>query len=141
MSFITKLESFAAKVEKEFAALWGKAPSLTTIASTTLTFVGPILETVITVEAGAAAGAAVTTVINKVESDLAAVKGLLTVVGPTVSVKGLITSAQADLSSLLTAAQITNPASVANVTLVINELEALATAFPATTPVAAEPAA
>jgi hypothetical protein len=134
MSFITALESFASKVEKEFEELWGKAPSLATIASTTLTFVGPILETVVTVEDGSAAGTAVTAVINKVEMDLSAVKGLLTVVGPTVSVKGLISGAQNDLASLLSAAQITDPKSVANVTLVINELAALATAFPSTAP-------
>lgn len=133
MSFITKLESFASTVEKDLENLWGKAPSLETIAATTLTYVGPILEEIVTVEGGPVAGAAVTAVVNKVEQDLAAVKGLLTVVGPTVSVKGLISGAQADLSSLLTTAQIKDPKSVANVTLVVNELEALATSFPTTT--------
>jgi hypothetical protein len=137
---VTDLESFAHKFETEFEKLWGKAPNFVTVATTTLTFVGPILEAVLAAVAPEALPL-VTPIIAKVESDLAAAKSLLTVVGPTVSLKGLVAGAQTDLSTLAPVANITDPKTVANINLVLGELSALLNAFPATTPpVAATPA-
>jgi hypothetical protein len=132
MSFIKDLESFASKFEKEIENLWAKAPSIETIISTTLTYVGPILETVVTIEGGAAAGTAVTTVINTAEEDLIAAKALTTTIGATPSLAGLISGVATNLSGLLAAAKVTDPKSVANVTLVVKELEALVASIPAT---------
>lgn len=129
MSFIKDLESFASKFENELEKLWNKAPSLETVALTTLTFVGPILETVFTIEGGSAVGNAVTTAINVAEQDLTAAKALITAIGPTVSVQSLISGVISDLSGLLKAAKVTNPTSVSNVTLVVSELNALVAAL------------
>lgn len=130
MSFISALETFASKVEKDIEKLWSKAPSFSTVLSTTITFVGPILETLVTITAGQAAGTLTTTIVNKIQQDLLAVKGLISVIGPTPSVKNILLGVQSDLSSLLTATQVSDPKSVANINLVISELNALVGAFP-----------
>ena len=138
--FIKDIKTFAAKIEAELAKLWVAAPTLAQVVSTTLTFVGPVLQAVVTAEAGSAAGTVVGSVIATAQQDLTAVKGLITTVGPTPTVASLLNGVKADLASLLGAAKISNPASVSNVTLVINELEALVDAFPVTS-AAATPAA
>jgi hypothetical protein len=140
MSFIKDLETFASKMEKEIEKLWGAAPKFETVALTTLTFVGPVLETVISLEGGPIAGNAATAIINKAETDLTAASSLVTAIGPTLSVKNLILGVQTSLSSLLTASQVKNPTSVADVTLIVKELAALVAAFPPT-PAVAIPAA
>jgi hypothetical protein len=136
-TIIKEVETFASKAEKELAKLWSKAPKFTDVALTTLTYVGPILETVFTIEGGTAAGAAATLVITKVQQELTAAKGLISAVGPTLSVQSLLSGISDDLQQLLIAANITNPASVANVNLVIGELKALVNAFPVPAPAAA----
>ena len=129
-TLVKDTESVASKIEHELEVLWTKAPTAEAVISTTLTYVGPLLETVVTVEAGAAAGTAVTAVINKAEQDLVAAKALITTVGPTPSIASLISGVSNNLSSLLTAANISDPKSVATVKLVISELAAVASAFP-----------
>jgi hypothetical protein len=130
MFFIKDLESFAAKAEQDLAKLWSKAPSFTDIALTTLTYVGPVLETVFTIEAGAPTGALVTAAITKAEQDLTAARGLINTIGPTLSVRSLVSGVATDLGSILPAANVTDAASVANLKLVIGELSALANSFP-----------
>ena len=97
------LTTFASKFEAEFAKLWAKAPQIDTVILTTLTFVAPLIETAVGLEAGAGAGNAVTAVLNTVEQDLIAAKGLVAAVGPTPSVANLINGVANDLSALLTA--------------------------------------
>lgn len=125
------LTTFASKFEAEFAKLWAKAPQIDTVILTTLTFVAPLIETAVGLEAGAGAGNAVTAVLNTVEQDLIAAKGLVTAVGPTPSVTNLINGVANDLSALLTAGGVKNSTSISNITLVVKELEALAAAIPA----------
>ncbi len=125
------LTTFASKFEAEFAKLWAKAPQIDTVILTTLTFVAPLIETAVGLEAGAGAGNAVTAVLNTVEQDLIAAKGLVAAVGPTPSVANLINGVANDLSALLTAGGVKNSTSISNITLVVKELAALAAAIPA----------
>lgn len=129
MSIFTDIESWASKFEKDLEKLWTKAPTLTQVALTTLTFAGPVLETIFTIYAGQAGGAAVTAVITTAEQDLTAAQGLITTIGPTVSVASLIAGVSTDLSSLLTAGHVTDATNVANITLIVKELAALATSL------------
>jgi hypothetical protein len=87
----------------------------------------------VTFEAGQPAGAAVGAVISKIQQDLTAAAGLIKVVGPDPTVRNMILGVQSDLADLLKAGQISNSKSVSNINLVMNELAALAEAFPATT--------
>jgi hypothetical protein len=133
-SLIKNVESFASKFEQELAKLWGKAPTIEATAATVLEFVAPIVETIFTVEAGAAVGTAATNALNTIEQKLVAAKGLITAVGVTPTFTNVITGVQSDLSDLLSVGGIKDTASVANAKLVLSELTALLTALPVTTP-------
>ncbi len=135
--FITDIESFASKFEQELAKLWGKAPTIAATASTVLQFAAPLVETAITIEAGAAAGAAATVVLNTVEQKLVAAQGLITAIGVTPTLTNVISGVQSDLTDLLSAGGIKDASSVTNVKLVLNELTALLNSLPK--PVASVP--
>jgi len=139
MSIIKDIESFASKFEAEFTKLWGKAPTLSTIALTTIKFAAPLIESVVGIEAGAGASTEVTEILDDVEHSLVAAAGLVTAVGPTVSVTNLITGISNDLTALLAAGHVTNSTSVSNITLVVKELAALLGSLPAPAPVSTVP--
>lgn len=147
MSFISALEnaehSFAAFAEKEWTKLYNETPKLEQIVSTTLKYVGPALQMVVSAEFGAPAGAIVGSVIKEAQSDLLAASSLIYDFGATPSVSSVFTGVNTDLSSLLTAGHITGTKSVSTVNRVISEIEVLAAAIknavtaPATVAVAA----
>jgi hypothetical protein len=141
MGLIADLKSFASKFEQDLDKLWSKAPKVEQIAETTITFVGPILEDIFTVAGDGPAAAIVGDVVSKAEQDLTAVKALLTTTGATPSVGGIIAGVAANLGTLEAAANISDPKTVSNINLVVNELNALVAAFPkAATPVSTAPA-
>jgi len=133
MSIFSKIanaeHTFAAWVEKELAKLLGAAPKIEAVADTILKYVGPALQTIVTAEAGSAAGAAVGKVIAEAQSDLMAVSGLVYDFGAQPSTASVVSAVQSNLAALLTAGHITNATSVATVTKVASELGALATAL------------
>jgi hypothetical protein len=135
-SLIKDVDSFASKFEKELAKLWSKAPTIEATAATVLEFVAPLIETIFTVEAGAAAGTAVTATLNAIEQKLVAAKGLITAIGVTPTFTGVISGVQSDLSDLLALGGIKDTASVANAKLVLSELTALLSALPVSVPIA-----
>ena len=51
MGFISAVESFISKAEKELASWWGKAPAFANVLSTGITIAGAGLETVFTTPA------------------------------------------------------------------------------------------
>jgi hypothetical protein len=137
MSFFSKIVSaehtFAAWAEKELAKLFTEAPKLEQIASTILTYAGPALQTIVSVDLGAAAGAIVGKVVQQAQSDLVAASGLIYDFGATPSAASILNAVKDNLGALLTAGHITNATSVATVTKVTGELGALVAAFPAAT--------
>jgi hypothetical protein len=130
MSFFSGLKSIASKIEAEIESLWKKAPNMDTIALGVLTFAGPILETVFTITGEPALGTEAATIIGNVQAKLIAAKQVLAAVGPTLSFGSILSGAASDLNDLLTLAAIKDPASIANVKLVITELENLAASVP-----------
>ena len=54
--FIKDIDSFASKVESAFKKLFGEAPSWIAIAQGVLTYLGPIVVTILTIGGGAALG-------------------------------------------------------------------------------------
>ena len=133
MSFFSGIISaehtFAAWAEKQLAKLYTSAPAIEKIASTVLTYVGPVLKIVVTAEAGAPAGAIVSNVIEQAQSDLVVAGSLIYDFGATPSAATLIGSVASNLNGLLTAGHITNATSVANVTTAVNNLNALTQAI------------
>ena len=122
--------TFAAWAEKEWAAVFKAAPKIESVLAATLKYAGPALQTVITAEAGAPAGAIVGKVIQDAQAGLVAASGLVYDFGATPTVGGVIGSIQSNLGDLLSAGHVTNAGSVATVTKVVNELTALAAAIP-----------
>lgn len=134
MSFISTLHTFGAWAEKELALLVGKAPAIEQTVASILKYAGPALQTVVTVEAGAPAGAIVGKVIGDAQAGLIAASGLIYDFGASPSVASVIGSVQTNLSALLSAGHVTNSNSVATVTKITTELGSLVTAL--TTPAA-----
>lgn len=136
MSFFSKIaaaeHTFAAWAEKTLEALFTEAPKIEQVASTILTYVGPAIQTIVTAEAGSAAGSVVSSVLKQAQSDLTAVSGLIYDFGATPSAANIINAVKANLGALLTVGHITNPTSVATVTKVTNELNTLASAITST---------
>jgi hypothetical protein len=111
------------------------------VASNTLTIVGPLLTTLITLTAGAPAAALVSGVISKVQADLQTVAGLVTAVqsgnasGAAAQVQNLLSGIKTNLSSLLTAADIKDADTQAKVSAIVNtlieEIDAILAEIPA----------
>jgi hypothetical protein len=133
MSLLSVIEgaehSFAAFAEKEWTKLYNETPKLEQIVATTLKYVGPALQMIVTAEMGAPAGAIVGNVIKEAQSDLLAASSLIYDFGATPSVSSVFTGVNTDLSSLLSAGHITSSKSVSTVNRVISEIEVLANAI------------
>lgn len=123
--------TFAAWAEKELTKLIGEAPTFLQIADTTLTYAGPILQTVLASAGQSAAATEVGTIVNQSLSDITVVRAVIQDAGPVPSAKAILQSTQTNLSGLLTAGHISNPASVALVNKLLAEFAALLAAFPA----------
>lgn len=121
--------SFAAFAEKEWTKLYNETPKLEQIAATTLKYVGPALQMVVSAELGAPAGAVVAGVIKEAQSSLIAAGSLIYDFGANPTVSSIFTGVNTDLSGLLTAGHITSPTSVSAVNRVIKEIEVLVGAF------------
>ena len=128
MSFITDLETFASKAEKELEKLWSKAPTLVQVAETTLEYCIPLVETAIGIIDPAAEAAAVI-VLNAIEQKLVAVKGVIKAVGVNLTVVNVLSGIQSDLNDFLAATDIKGVTAIADLNLVLGELQAMITSF------------
>jgi hypothetical protein len=121
--------TFAAWAEKELAKLFREAPKIEQVADAILTYVGPALQTIVTLEAGAPAGALVGKVIQEAQTDLTAASGAIYDFGASPSAGSIIKGVKENLAALLTAGHISDPASVSRVKQVVGELDILVTAL------------
>jgi hypothetical protein len=131
------LGSFFGKVWAEFKKLFGKEPQVAQVVRSVITYVAPVLETVVTLAAGSAAGTIVTNVINNVQADLATVSTVIQqgTVAPgstaEASIIAALNSVKSNLGTLLTDADVKNSAKAAEITsatnLIIGEVEAALT--------------
>lgn len=140
-TIIKDAQSIASKVEKFLAEVEGAAPTIERITASTLLVVGPLLQTVVTMTAGAPTGALVGGVIAQIQTKLAAVSQLTSAAGTSGSVSDLLAGVSSDLSDLDSVAAIKDPKAQANLALVIKDVEALVAAYkPAPAPPAPTPA-
>lgn len=128
--------TFAAWAEKELAKLNADAPKIEQVVDAVLKYAGPALQTVVTAEAGAAAGKEVGSVIADAQTSLVAANGLITDYGASPTVASMMSSVQSNLSSLLAAGKVSNSTSVSTVTKVVGELSTLVSALSPATPAA-----
>ena len=134
MSFITALESDMSKVEKTLLSWWGKEPAFYNILSVGVNVAGMALETVFTIDGDGPAATLVGDAVSKAQQELLAINTLVKSVGPIPSAKSLLAGVAANISTLATAANITDAKSKSALTLAITTLNSLVTSFPAATP-------
>lgn len=119
-SFFKKIEAFFKKVFT--STKWE------TTASSALLVVGPLLQTVITLLAGAPAGSAVGTILADVQTDLGAAKAFIddaNLTGATSSraaAVNLLNSVKTNLPQLLAAAEVKNSGKTAEITSIVNTI-------------------
>jgi len=121
--------TFAGWAEKELAKLFEEEPKIEQVADAVLTYVGPALQTVVTLEAGSPASPLVGKVIREAQSDLTAANGAIYDFGPSPSAGSIINGVKENLAALLVAGQVRNPSSIANVNQVVSELDVLVAAL------------
>lgn len=139
-TLIKDVESIAGKAEQELdivlKTIDADAPTIEQIASTTLTIAGPILSAVVSLEGGPAAGAALTGAIAIAQQGIAAAKIITAATGSASNASGVLASIQTQLSTILADVKVSDPKSVALVTLVISGITALVNAFTPAAPTA-----
>lgn len=128
-SFIKDIESFAAKVEGAFKKLFGEAPSWIVIAQGVLTYLGPIVVTILTVGGGPVLGEAANTIIANIKADLATAFAVASTAHAATNLPALLAGIQAQLPELLAALRVSNPTSLSTiekyVAIIDTELTAL----------------
>jgi hypothetical protein len=132
---IRDLKSFAAKVESAFKKLFGDAPSWIAIAQGVLTYLGPIVVTILTIGGGPALGDEANEIIGTIKTDLATALAAVTTANAATSLPNLLADIQAQLPVLLAAVKVSNPSVVASIekytNMIDTEITALLTALPA----------
>lgn len=118
--------SFFSKIGHFFGKLFGAAPSWSQKASTTITLVAPLTNTIIALAAGEEAAKEATAVVHEVQADLAAASHLLSEAhGSSEYSAGLTSVLEAvnnNLGALLAAGHIKNPEKVTKVTAIVNTI-------------------
>ena len=132
---IKDLKSFASKVESAFKKLFGDAPSWIAIAQGVLTYLGPVVVTILTIGGGAALGNEANEIIGNIKSDLATALATLSTASAAGSLPKLLMDIQLQLPALLAAVKISNPATVTSIenytNIIDTEITALLNALPA----------
>lgn len=113
---------------------WGSEPKYANALGIGVNIIGVAVETVFTLEGNVAGATAVGTIVSTIQQKLAAATQLVKAVGPTPTVKTLLSGVATDISSLEGAVDIKDPRSQAAVTLAANTINGLVEAFPVADP-------
>jgi hypothetical protein len=131
---VKDLKSFGSKVEAAFKKLFGEAPTWISIAQGVLTYLGPIVVTILTVGGGSALGEEANAIIGTIKADLATALATVSTVNASQSLPSLLTGIQTQLPALLAAVKVSNPATVAQIeswtNVIDTEIAALLNAIP-----------
>jgi hypothetical protein len=134
-NLIKDLESFSSKIEAAFKKLFTEAPSWITIVQGALTYLGPIVVTILTVGGGTVLGDEANQIIASIKTDLATALAVSSTVGAATSLPSLLAGIQSQLPALLAAIKVSNPAALStiekDVAIIDTELTALINAEPA----------
>ena len=139
------MKKFWERVEAAFKKLFGSTTWEKT-ASAVLSYVAPLLETLVGLTAGGPAETLVAGVVSTVQKDLAtieAVVGDATATPPAnelAAATEALTSIKTNLGSILTAAEVTNSAEASKITAVVNTIIGEIEAMLANVPSSAAPA-
>ena len=110
--------SFFTRVKTELKRLFVHAPSWEASAAATLMYLAPMVETVVTL-ADPAAAPWMTAMLERVQSAMAAAVVVMKDAGPTPTLVTYLNAVNADLSQVLSAAQVKDPAILAKITALV----------------------
>ena len=131
---IKDLKSFSAKVEAAFKKLFGDAPSWIAIAQGVLTYLGPIVVTILTIGGGPALGDEANEIIGTIKTDLATALATVTAANGASNLPSLLADIQTQLPVLLAAVKVSNPSTASEVenytNIISTEITALMNAIP-----------
>jgi hypothetical protein len=108
LSLPTPKLSFFAQVKLELRKLFKQVPGWEASAAATLTYIAPLVETIVAL-ADPAAAPAVNAIIAKVQSAMAAAAVVVKAAGPTPTLVTYLNAINGDIDQLLTAAQVKDP--------------------------------
>jgi len=132
MSWIKDLESDVAKAEATIASWWGGDGQLkfVNVVGTGVTIAGTALETFFQLEGNGAAAAFVGNIVSEAQQKLAAVKQVVTSIGPTLSAKSVLQGVSSSLSQIDSVIGIKNPKSIASLNLATATINNLISSYP-----------
>lgn len=126
--------TFFAKVEAKLKEFFTKAPTWESVAAETLKFAAPLTETIVGL-VDPAAVPAVTALVTKIQTGLAAAAVTLEDAGASPTLASGLSAVTSNLSALEAAAQIKDPATAAKLTATVTtltgEVGAILSAIPA----------
>ena len=128
-SIVKDLESFAGKVEAAFKKLFSEAPSWIVIAQGVLTYLGPVVVTILTLGGGAALGEEANSIIATIKADLATALAVASTASASTGLPSLLSGIQSQLPALLAALKVSNPGSLAKIENYVSIIDAELTAL------------
>jgi hypothetical protein len=111
--------SFFARVKAELKRLFVHAPSWEASAAATLTYLAPMVETVVTLTDPAVAPM-VSAIIQRVQSAMAAAAVVMKDAGPTPTLVTYLNAVNSDLAQVMSAAQVKDSATRAKITALVS---------------------
>lgn len=138
-------ESLFSKIKSIFKKLFSMEPKLAQAISATITVVAPLLETILVVIGDAPVAVVVSGIVEKIQTDLAAATALVETSGATPTLTSVLNSVITNLNTILTAADVKDPATQEKLTTIVNtlvaEIQAILVEIPViTNPIPAPPA-
>lgn len=134
MSFFSNLATDFEKIENIFVSFFKKEPSWALVAETDLAFIAPVINTIVTLNAGAAVDAQVQEVIADIQKDLVLATKFVQAEDSSSNLTDVLNTLKSNLNGLLTLAGIkSNPEFnkiSAYVSGIIAELEAIINVIP-----------
>ena len=129
------------KIGSFFSKLFNNAPSWSQKASTAITLVAPLTNTLVALADGEEEAAQATSIVHEVQSDLAAASSLLSEAHGTplapAGLKSILQAVTDNLSALLAAGHIKNPDKVTKVKVVVGTITGEISAVLSSLPTAA----
>lgn len=121
VSGATTPESFFAKVKAELKKLFAHAPGWEASASATLTYVAPMVETVVSL-ADPAAAPVVNALIEKVQSAMAAAAVVIKAAGPTPTLVTYLNAINSDIGQVESVAGVKDATSATKLTTLVGAI-------------------
>ena len=128
MSLLSALKGFGGWVAAEWTKIFNAAPAIEKVADAVFSYVVPALQIILSALAPEDA-VIVGPILAEIQKSVTVVSGLIFDFGANPTTSNMVSAIEKDLTGLLAAGHIKDPALVAKVQLVVNTVGSLATAL------------